>query len=481
MSATQLPVAALDRFLRRVPSPASAISPEFDLARAGGISPEDSVAFYRGRLFVLSDLHGGRMLHEYSAGRLEVQPDAGDWIHSLESNARLTAWNSSPTNENLTATDYDDERWTVDRERAKTFPAVSALHHPNEPLVFQSRRVSPGVSACRVMRDDGTVLARWRCALMGRGVWFDDMLWYTEEVWPAQLLVGRGGADFAVLARHQLPPGILSSLVSDGAVLAGVWTDPGTPASLVTAGSIGELADNVAAFPETPDPRPYRSHCGTIADLSCVVYTPHIPVAGTVLVLHGGPHSLNWPVFSPLISYLCERGWRVVAPNVSSSAMGSRGTEVECEYGVDDAGDVRRLAVAFAADGPVAVVGWSYGAYLAARAVALGMRCSGIGSLGGFFSPEAINEEHPAVGAFLRAYHLPRTDSEDIAHVPVLAVHGRHDTRIKVDVHREYVRRMRSGTFVELPDDGHLIITDAGAAIAYPALTAWLAGLRSTR
>lgn len=474
MSATRLAAGTL---LRRVPSPASTISPEFDLARAGGISPEDSVAFYRGRLFVLSDLHGGRMLHEYSSGRLVVQPDAGAWIHSLESNARLTAWNSSPTTENMTATDYDNGRWTVDRERAKSFPAVSSLHHPNEPLVFQSRRVSPGVSACRVKRDDGTVLARWRCALMGRGFWFDNLLWYTDEVWPSQILVGRGGDDFVVLARHRLPPGILSSCVSDGSVVAGTWTDPATPAALVTAGSIGELADTLAVSAQTADQRPYRSYCGTIEDLPCVVYTPRTSVVGTVLVLHGGPHSLNWPAFSPLIGYLCASGWRVVAPNVSSSAMGSREADVECAYGVDDAKDVTRLAAAFSADGPVAVLGWSYGAYLAARAVALGLRCAGIVSLGGFFSPEAINEAHPAVAAFLRAYPLPRTDSGDIAHVPVLAVHGHHDTRIKVDVHREYVRRMRRGTFVELPDDGHLIITDAGAAIAYPALAAWLAGL----
>jgi pimeloyl-ACP methyl ester carboxylesterase len=472
-------MSAVDGFRRRDPSPASSISPEFDLARAGGISPEDSVALYDDRVFVISDLHGGRMLHEHEGGRLAVAPDAGTWIHSLESNGRLTAWNSSPTAEDMTARDFDGRRWTADSDRQRSFPAVSSERHPTEPLTFQSRRVAPGRSACRVVRDDGTVLARWSCPLASRGVWSGDRLWHLDEAWPAQRLVGRAGAAFDVVEQHRFPPGVLSSFVSAGPVAAGIWTDPATPASLVVAPTVEELVERIPATSDGDGDggRPYRSHSGPVAEVPCVVYTPRVPPVGTLLMLHGGPHALSWPVFSPLVAFLCERGWRVVTPNVSSSAMGSRTDGPGCELGVDDAADVVRLAAAFTADGPVAVAGWSYGAYVAARAVALGMRCAGLVALGGFFTPETVNDAHPAIAPFLRAYRLPPTDADDIAHVPVLAIHGRHDERIDVAAHRDYVRRLPGGTFLDLPDDGHLIITDGGAAIAYPALAAWLAGL----
>jgi pimeloyl-ACP methyl ester carboxylesterase len=477
-----------DGFRRRDPSPASSISPEFDLARAGGISPEDSVALYDDRVFVISDLHGGRMLHEHAGGRLALDPDAGVWIHSLEANGRLTAWNSSPTAEDITARDFDGQRWTADRDRRRSFPAVSAERHPTEPITFQSRRVAPGRSACRVVRDDGTVLARWSGPLASRGVWSGDRLWYLDEDWPCQRLVGRAGdhaGGFPVVEQHRLPPGILSSFVSEGPVAAGIWTDPATPASLVVAPTVEELVESVVATSDGVGDdgdgdggRPYRSYCGLVAGVPCVLYTPPTGSVGTLLMLHGGPHALSWPVFSPLVAFLCGTGWRVVTPNVSSSGMGSRaGAAPECELGVDDAGDVVRLAAALGGGGPVAVAGWSYGAYVAARAVALGMPAAGLVALGGFFSPETVNEAHPAIAPFLRAYHLPRTEADDIAHVPVLAIHGRHDERIDVAAHRDYVRRLPSGTFLDLPDDGHLIMTDGGAAIAYPALAAWLAGL----
>lgn len=476
-------MSAVDSFPRRDPSPASSISPEFDLARAGGISPEDSVALYDDRVFVISDLHGGRMLHEHADGRLAVEPGAGAWIHSLESNGRLTAWNSSPTAEDMTARDFDGRRWSADRGRQRTFPAVSSERHPTEPLTFQSRRVAPGRSACRVVRDDGTVLARWVGPLASRGVWSGGRLWYLDEDWPCQRLVGRAGAAFEVVEQHRFPPGVLSSFVAAGPVAAGIWTDPATPASLVVAPTVEELAESIPATGAggadtdgggRDGGRPYNSHCGPIADVPCVVYTPQAAPVGTLLMLHGGPHALSWPVFSPLVAFLCERGWRVVTPNVSSSAMGSRADGPACELGVDDAADVVRLAAAVAADGPVAVAGWSYGAYVAARAVAAGMRCAGLVALGGFFTPETVNAAHPAIAPFLRAYRLPPTRADDIAHVPVLAIHGRHDERIDVAAHRDYVRRLPGGTFLDLPDDGHLIMTDSGAAIAYPALAAWL-------
>jgi pimeloyl-ACP methyl ester carboxylesterase len=146
--------------------------------------------------------------------------------------------------------------------------------------------------------------------------------------------------------------------------------------------------------------------------------------------------------------------------------------------GVDDAVDVVRLTAAYAGEGPVVVGGWSYGAYLAGRGIVLGAQAAGLVSLSGFLSPEIVRSPaDPSVAAFLRAHRLPPTASEDLADLPVLAIHGRHDGRVPLKGHREYVSDLRRGSLVELPDDGHGIVTDPGAAVAYPALASWLASL----
>jgi pimeloyl-ACP methyl ester carboxylesterase len=224
------------------------------------------------------------------------------------------------------------------------------------------------------------------------------------------------------------------------------------------------------------DARPYTWRTDPLGGVPSVTYLPLGAARGTVVMLHGGPHAATWPLFSPLIAFLTEQGWRVVTPNVSSSALASLGLPAGA-LGTDDAADVVHVANAARDEGgaPVAVVGWSYGAYVGARAIALGLRCAGLVALSGVLDPTAVEARHPALARFLAAHALPPTPPAALGDVPVLAVHGRHDGRVDVTAHRRYVESLPAGTYLELPDEGHLILTDGGASLAYPALADWLA------
>lgn len=451
------------------------------MVRAGTLSgPEESVALYDGRVFVVTDEHGGRKLHDATAGDQILVPEGGEWISRLQVTDVLTAWDASPISAPESARSFDGQRWHAGSVHAQ--PPVSTYRRPRAPLSFQARRISPGISSCRVVDNvAGEVLARWTAPLMGTGAWYGDRLWLLYEAWPKQYLVGLDTDTFETTEKHALPIGRLSSLVLTPSLSAAAWSDPSTPASLVTAPTLVELLGHVWAHADTrASVRPrwqHRTAVCRVADVPSIVNTPMVSPRGTLLMLHGGPHAITWPTFSPLTAYLCRLGWRVVAPNVCSSAMAAPRANGSCRLGVDDALDVVRLAATYRGGGPVVVCGWSYGAYVAARAAALGMDCDGLVSLSGFLSPETIGVGHAAVAAFRQGHPLPATDRADLGDLPVLAIHGRHDDRVPLEGHRAYIEALPNGSFVELPEDGHGIITDGGAALAYPALASWLGSL----
>ncbi len=473
----------LARLPRRRPSPASTISLEFDLARAGAMGgPDDAVAVHDGRVYVVGDAHGGRRVHERLAGEEGedvLVPGGPAWVHRLEMRGgEVVAWAGSPTTEQLTAVSLRAGEWRPRPDLTERGGGgLMTVRHPTEPLSVQARRIGPGRSACRVVHDDGTVLARWASRLCGAPAWEGDRLWSLEEAWPRQRLVTRAGPGFAPTGSLDLPEGALAGLRSDGRTAAAIWTDPDVPACLVTAPAMTALAQALGGSgPPGDDTRPYTWRTGPVGGVPSVTYTPHDGAGGTVVMLHGGPHAATWPLFSPLIAFLAEQGWRVVTPNVSSSALASLGLPSGA-LGIDDAVDVVDVANAARGerDGPVVVVGWSYGAYVGARAVVLGLRCAGLVALSGVLDPTAVEARHPALARFLAAHALPPTPPDALGGVPVLAVHGRHDGRVDVAAHRRYVESLPAGTYLELPDEGHLIITDGGAALAYPALADWLA------
>ncbi|MEW9555309.1 alpha/beta hydrolase family protein [Nonomuraea sp. NPDC050783] len=468
----------------RVTNPASALSPDFDQARVGALSgTERCLAVLGGRLFAVGDRHSGRWLYELRPGGWQRHVPAGEWLHHIESgDAELRAWSGDPVSGDvLRGAGYSGRAWT--ERDIPGQPGHLGVLHPQEPFAYRERRAYPGMSVCEVSDTrSGEVVARWRAPTAGLPAWEDDTLWLRYEAWPRQELVGWSLRSRQVTQRLPLPVGALANLIAAPGRAAAVWADPYTPTSVIAADSVPELAAELNAFSPGFADRPYTVSTVFVEDACAVVHTPPGDPIGRIMMLHGGPHSAVWPVYSPLVAFLCRLGWEVLAVNPRSSSLGSRFSPNACRYGVDDALDVARLAEARDDGLPLVLAGWSYGAYLAGRAIGAGVRCAGLVALSGFLTPETLEaSSHPAVKAFREARPLPGPDLDALAAVPLLAVHGRADDRIPLAAIRAEGTGHPAHTLLELPGEGHGIVTDEGAARAYAGLAAWLTERRPGR
>ncbi|NUP68921.1 MAG: alpha/beta fold hydrolase [Nonomuraea sp.] len=460
----------------RVPNAASALGPDFDRARVGALSgAERCLTVFDGRLFAAGDRHAGRWLYEHTPGGWVRHQQAGHWLHHVEGGASLRVWSGDPVSGDvLPGSAYDGRSWTASEVPAQAPPP--ATPHPDAPLSYRERRAYPGMSVCEVTDTaSGEVIGRWRAPTVGVPAWEDETLWLRYEAWPRQELVGWSTRSRQVTERLPLPIGALSNLIVLPGLAAAVWADPYTPSSVVTAGSVPELAAELNRRSAGPAALPYTARTEVVGEACAIVHTPQDGPIGRIMMLHGGPHSSVWPVYSPLVAFLCRLGWEVVAVNPRSSSLGSRFSPNACRYGIDDALDVVNLAESAGGDLPLVLAGWSYGAYLAGRAVSEGARCAGLVSLSGFLSPKTLEaSSHPAVKAFRTKLPLPEPRHERLARVPLLAIHGRADERIPLPQVLADAGDHPALTPVELAGEGHGIVTDEGAALAYASLADWL-------
>lgn len=207
----------------------------------------------------------------------------------------------------------------------------------------------------------------------------------------------------------------------------------------------------------------------------CVVFEPAGRPRGTVVYFPGGPHEPIWAEYSHLSRALADAGWRVVRVNTRSSGLREHRFRPRSpvRYGVDDVAD--SLAVIDAlGTGPVVTMGVSYGGYLAAMAGERSPRCRGIVSLSGFFGRRDLDATtHPDVRRFLGdVFPGPPPGEPRRLTRPVFAVHGTADTRIPIDAVR--ARAGAGFTLLEMPGQGHAVISDHDARTAYPPLLDWL-------
>ncbi|MFT4307341.1 MAG: prolyl oligopeptidase family serine peptidase [Microbacterium sp.] len=211
------------------------------------------------------------------------------------------------------------------------------------------------------------------------------------------------------------------------------------------------------------------------------LYRPPGDSTGSALVwLHGGPESQERPGYSAQHQALTASGICVFALNVrGSSGFGREFVHAdERERRPAVFGDVRAAARHLVALGAapaerIAVGGRSYGGYLALAMLAFspGVFCAGIDVCGmsdlrTFYrdsEPWIAAAAYPKYGhphrdrALLRALSPMR--AIDAVTVPLLVVHGEHDTNVPVGEARQVVaalsRRGRPVTYLELPGEGH--------------------------
>ncbi|WP_435853828.1 prolyl oligopeptidase family serine peptidase [Streptomyces misionensis] len=202
--------------------------------------------------------------------------------------------------------------------------------------------------------------------------------------------------------------------------------------------------------------------------------------APCVLHLHGGPEEQERPVFDPLYHELLGRGLDVFAPDVrGSSGYGRSFVDADLGRGrfaaIEDVADCAAHVVAKGLADPLrlAVMGHSYGGYLVMASLVwhpelfrTGVPVCGMSSFATFF---AGTEPWLAQSA-AHKYGHPERDREllhalspmsrvDALRVPVLAVHGEHDTNVPPGESEQFVRAARErgvdAELLVLRDEGH--------------------------
>ncbi|MDQ4118237.1 MAG: prolyl oligopeptidase family serine peptidase, partial [Actinomycetota bacterium] len=251
---------------------------------------------------------------------------------------------------------------------------------------------------------------------------------------------------------------------------------PGVPAR------IAPLLPGATGAAVVPRPEPFVAEDGW--DLhGWLLRVPGADRPGPALVwLHGGPESEERPGFAPLLQWVAAFGITVFTPNVRGSSGRGR------TFSHADDGDRREHAITdvraaathlvragIADPDRIAVGGRSYGGYLTLAALTrfpclfrAGIDVSGMADLETFYA----GTEPWVAAAAAPEYGDPATDAAllrslspihraDRITVPLLVVHGAHDTNVPVGEARRIVAA-RDGTdvpaeLVILDDEGHEI------------------------
>ncbi|MFF4659662.1 S9 family peptidase [Streptomyces sp. NPDC001381] len=221
--------------------------------------------------------------------------------------------------------------------------------------------------------------------------------------------------------------------------------------------------------------------------------------APCVIHLHGGPEEQERPVFNPLYHELTGRGLDVFAPDVRGSSGHGR-TFVDADLGtgrfaaLDDVADCAAHAVPAGPADPtrLAVMGRSYGGYLTFASLVwhpdlfrTGVAVCGMSDFSTFF---AGTEPWLAESA-AHKYGHPERDREllrrlspmtriDALRVPVLAVHGEHDTNVPPGESEQFVRAARErgvpAELLTLREEGHDFLRADNRRLFRLAAADWL-------
>ncbi|MFD3502574.1 S9 family peptidase [Streptomyces sp. NPDC058678] len=309
------------------------------------------------------------------------------------------------------------------------------------------------------------------------------------ETFPTRQAPDRTGAAAPIALPHEVVtritaagPGRLVLALSGSQRRPGVWAHDGASPLRTPWSSRDEDAVPPGRPPVRPVPLRLTARDGL--PLSGWYYrapgrAPGEP-APCVIHLHGGPEEQERPVFNPLYHELIGRGLDVFAPDVRGSSGHGR-SFVDADLGagrfaaLDDVADCAAHAVTAGPADPtrLAVMGRSYGGYLTFASLVwhpdlfrTGVAVCGMSDLLTFF---AGTEPWLAESA-AHKYGHPERDREllhalspmsriDALRVPLLAIHGEHDTNVPPGESEQFVRAARErgvpAEVLTLRDEGH--------------------------
>ncbi|GHB72673.1 peptidase S9 [Streptomyces viridiviolaceus] len=221
--------------------------------------------------------------------------------------------------------------------------------------------------------------------------------------------------------------------------------------------------------------------------------------APCVIHLHGGPEEQERPVFNPLYHEILGRGLDIFAPDVRGSSGHGR-SFVDADLGtgrfaaLDDVADCAAHAVLAGPADPsrLAVMGRSYGGYLTFASLVwhpdlfrTGVAVCGMSDFATFFE----GTEPWIAQSAAHKYGHPERDREllrslspmsriDALRVPVLAVHGEHDTNVPPGESEQFVRaareRGRTAELLTLYNEGHDFLRADNRRLFRRAAADWL-------
>ncbi|TFV74486.1 S9 family peptidase [Blastococcus sp. CT_GayMR19] len=211
------------------------------------------------------------------------------------------------------------------------------------------------------------------------------------------------------------------------------------------------------------------------------LYRSTTPIGAAALALHGGPEGQERPTFDPQHQALAAAGITVFAPNIrGSSGFGREFVHADDLHGRYAAfSDVTACADHLVAHGlaerdRVAVTGRSYGGYLTLASLAFspGVFAAGIDICGMSDLVTFYRDTEPWIAAAaVTKYGHPERDRallEDISplasagniDVPLLVVHGEHDTNVPIGEASQVVAALRglgrTVEYLELSGEGHV-------------------------
>ncbi|MFD6877255.1 MULTISPECIES: S9 family peptidase [unclassified Streptomyces] len=317
----------------------------------------------------------------------------------------------------------------------------------------------------------------------------------------------------AHLLRPDLPHEVVTRLtaVGRGTVFAalsgsgrrpGVWRLEGGTTPLRTPWS---ARDEDAAPPGRPPVRPVPLRCRARDGLMLGGWYYRSPdrdpgrPGPCVIHLHGGPEEQERPVFNPLYHELLGRGLDVFAPDVRGSSGWGR-SFVDADLGtgrfaaIDDVADCAAHVVSLGYADPLrlGVMGRSYGGYLTMASLVrhptlfrTGVAVCGMSDFATFFAgtepwiarSAAAKYGHPEHDRELLHDLSPMSRVHELR-VPVLAVHGEHDTNVPLTESEQFVRAARErglpAELLVLRNEGHDFLRADNRRTYRRAAATWL-------
>ncbi len=250
-----------------------------------------------------------------------------------------------------------------------------------------------------------------------------------------------------------------------------------------------------------PEMMAYRSFDGL--EIPVLVLRPRNSGANgappALFYVHGGPESQTRAMFNPVIQYMVQRGFTVVAPNVrGSSGYGKRYAHLD-DVGLrmDAVRDVAEGAAWAARSGladarRIGIMGASYGGFMVLAALAeypdrwaAGVDIVGIANFVTFLEQTGPWRRHlreAEYGSLERDRELlekisPIHKADRIA-TPLMVIHGANDPRVPIGEAEQIVSSLRErGRPVELlrfEDEGHGLVKLRNRLVAYPRVAAFL-------